>query len=431
LNNDQKKSVSLRKHPFPYLCALTICSDIDRTSFDDFVVTHRFFNTYEATPFGPGLGLEIGNSFWMYSAGSTTDNSFTYFEGLSGTPSKHAYAIGEGIAAGYLDCLHTYGHFNQFGGFRRRMAEVALRELSDQGLKVKIWINHGDGHNFQNLLRNGLGDLPMDRQASGDLTPVSEYHSDLMCDYGIDFSWIGDNTKIIGQDRKVHSHFNFKQFIKKTLGNAPISPSTPENQLLTLKQLRDGRTIFTFARYLPNLRWGQDFGDDLQYVFESTTLDTLEEHKGFMIVYAHLGKKRQNQIFTDPTVLALRDLAERYQKGKIWVSTSEKILQFNRLYHHLQWSCQPENGRFKIVITGLNDSVGTHRPIKPEDLSGLCWYTPVPEKTEIYLQKKTGELAAIKFLQNPADFSGMPSVSLPLVKLDPRAWTTLYKKISC
>jgi hypothetical protein len=61
----------------------------------------------------------------------------------------------------------------------------------------------------------------------------------------------------------------------------------------------------------------------------------------------------------------------------------------------------------------------------------LCWYTPVPEKTEIYLQKKTGELAAIKFLQNPADFSGMPSVSLPLVKLDPRAWTTLYKKISC
>ena len=110
--------IRLRKHPYPFVGSLAICSDLDRCSFPDFVTLHRFLNTREETPLGQGLGLEVGDSFWMFSAGSRTDDSFSYFEGLTSAPSRHAEFIRNGIEAGYLDCLHTYGHFSQFGGFR-------------------------------------------------------------------------------------------------------------------------------------------------------------------------------------------------------------------------------------------------------------------------------------------------------------------------
>ena len=150
--------IRLRKHPYPFVGSLAICSDLDRCSFPDFVTLHRFLNTREETPLGQGLGLEVGDSFWMFSAGSRTDDSFSYFEGLTSAPSRHAEFIRNGIEAGYLDCLHTYGHFSQFGGFRRRHAEVALGALEELNLRVKVWVNHAGNHNFQNL-STGLGDL--------------------------------------------------------------------------------------------------------------------------------------------------------------------------------------------------------------------------------------------------------------------------------
>ena len=61
-------NISLRKFPFPYRCALAISSDIDNaSSLKNFVQFMEFLNTKRQTKYGPGLDLEIGNSFWFFN----------------------------------------------------------------------------------------------------------------------------------------------------------------------------------------------------------------------------------------------------------------------------------------------------------------------------------------------------------------------------
>lgn len=78
-----ERTVSLRKFPYPYRCAIAICSDLDRTTREQFLALHEFLNTRRMTKLGPGLGLEIGDTFWMYSVRPDTNDSFSYFEGIS------------------------------------------------------------------------------------------------------------------------------------------------------------------------------------------------------------------------------------------------------------------------------------------------------------------------------------------------------------
>ena len=60
-------NVKVRKFPYPYKCAFSISSDIDNaTSLEYFVHFMDFLNTDIQTIYGPGLDLEVGNSFWFF-----------------------------------------------------------------------------------------------------------------------------------------------------------------------------------------------------------------------------------------------------------------------------------------------------------------------------------------------------------------------------
>jgi hypothetical protein len=436
--------IQLRKHPYPFLCSLAICSDLDRCSFEDFVRLHLFLNTTCKTPFGEGLGLEMGDSFWMFSAGSRTDDAFSYFDGLTARPSRYADFIREGIQAGYIDCLHTYGHFSQYGGFRRRHAERALRELECHGLKVKVWVNHGELHNFQNILGRGMGDLPVFQQASGDLTPVEEYHTDMTLAYGIVFIWVDEVTDVIGQDRR-YSIYDYLcdmkrrygrelairagmrvcvDAVKKKIRRDLVLPHyTQNNDLLRIQKLRDGEMIFTFQRFLPERRWGRDFGDDLRYTFSKVTMDTLEKNGGFMVAYVHLGKKRIPEILSAETVECLRELKERFKQRTIWVTTTSKLLTYNRVSRFLSWDVRKDgHGDMIITINGVNDPVAGCSLRVLEEYQGLTWYTPIPERTRVFLS--SGQEVSVT--RNPEDGTGRRSVSIPLSFLDPSQWRLLY-----
>lgn len=446
MSNAPTAAIRLRPYPYPFRCALTICSDIDRCSFDDFIAIHRFLNTDLDTEYGPGLQLEIGDSFWMYSAGSKTDDAFSYFDKTSTTPSAHAEQIREAIHAGYLDCLHSWGHFSQYGGFHRRMAEAALKELEQHKLKVKVWINHGDHHNFQNIGSPGLGDALYQVQASGDTTPVEEYHADLTLGYGIEFAWIGNNTPIVGQDRRYRVRealydkltregavAMLRAMSKSALRRLRIQPSAlptyQDNALLQPMQLRDGQPLYIFKRFLPDMFWGRDFGDDLIWSLQPTTLDKLEDRQGMMFIYAHMGKKRQPQrIFTENTVKALQELRRRRDSGAIWIGTTSRLLQYSRMRRYLRWqAATAADGAWEINIDGVNDSTkNQNTPLTPAELpllQGLTWYTPEPKKTRIVVAGKRVDCTI-----NPPDTTGVGSVSVPLKPLNPKNWTALYKK---
>ena len=182
------EQVTLRKYPYPYRSALTICSDIDLTTPEEFLEIHRFLNTKQHTPMGVGVGLEIGDSFWMYSAAPKPWRSLSVFNGLEPVEGPWAAMILDFIRAGYLDCLHTYGDFNHYGGFRREMAVTAVDYLQDKGIQIRVWVNHGDNHNFQSIdERLGLGDLKQWQSANGDSFESVEYHMDLTRTLGISF----------------------------------------------------------------------------------------------------------------------------------------------------------------------------------------------------------------------------------------------------
>lgn len=63
---DTTSIAQLRKFPYPYDAMLAISSDIDNTTVEKFEKYHRFLNTLEQTSYGPGLGLDIGDSAWFY-----------------------------------------------------------------------------------------------------------------------------------------------------------------------------------------------------------------------------------------------------------------------------------------------------------------------------------------------------------------------------
>ena len=61
-------NLKIRKFPYPYKCALSISSDIDNASSLKFFVQFMdFLNSEKQTIYGPGLELEVGNSFWFFN----------------------------------------------------------------------------------------------------------------------------------------------------------------------------------------------------------------------------------------------------------------------------------------------------------------------------------------------------------------------------
>ena len=79
--------VALRDFPWPFRGMLAICSDIDDESPEHFAGLHRFLNTREMTPLGPGLGLDVSDSFWFYAPAledaDPAKAQISFFKGLN------------------------------------------------------------------------------------------------------------------------------------------------------------------------------------------------------------------------------------------------------------------------------------------------------------------------------------------------------------
>ena len=73
-----EKEVALRKFPYPFKAAMTICSDLDQTgTLEEYLEIQKFVSTNENTSMGKGLGLNIGNSFFFYEPPSDSISMLT------------------------------------------------------------------------------------------------------------------------------------------------------------------------------------------------------------------------------------------------------------------------------------------------------------------------------------------------------------------
>ncbi|MBI5142719.1 MAG: hypothetical protein HZA20_11115 [Nitrospirae bacterium] len=428
--------IALRKHPYPFKASLAICNDLDGFAFENFIELHRFLNTQTNTSLGTGLNLEIGDSFWMYCVDSDVSCAFSYFEGLSDEPSPYADAISKLVRAGYLDCLHTYGNFNQYGGFRRSYAEKAFAEMERRGMRVRTWVDHGDMHNFQNI--NYLGGMRERSIGGGVFTKIVEYHTDLCKKFGIKFYWPMIVTPLIGQGRRIGFRDiarsrNRRKWLAGSLLLYGVLRMMPhgvlerrpvllrkkdqlgllvENPLIYKRTLASGDKVYCFQRYGD---WFSDGADSLGKTLSAENLGRLIETGGSSVVYVHMARKPAGcrGILPDAAVSAFKRIAGHYNAGNIYVTTTSRLLTFHMATENLAWRATSHGGRTVIDIDMVRDDIDGDFVPAVDDLQGITFYTGDPANTSIRL---AGEVLD-GTVCNPHDDTGRASVSIPRTHL--------------
>lgn len=412
--------VSLRRFPYPYKAAIAICSDIDETkTTEEFLEIQQFLNTKNTTSMGEGVGLEIGNSIYFYD----DKGEFSYF-----THDEHAKrVIIDMIRAGYIDCLHSYGD----GATSRDDVLRALDVLHGADCKLDVWINHyGARSNLGRKFEYRLGDC------RGDDPGSDVYHADVTLDYGIRFVWVGAGTRIIGQsapsmnalsslatvfDPRYPLHTGYS--VAKELSKSILGRWGDErfifhrlNNLTQVTRLEDGQKVYEFVRHFNDPVNGSQGATSrgLAYVISKHALDRLRATQGFMIVYTHLGKNSDcQQVIARETQEALRNLEQEYRRGRIYVTTTSKILNYHHSWQYLVWSHQQSDGLMKIYIDRLDDPVFGQRHPTAEQLQGLTFFVPDSRRADVYLRGV--KMKDIR--RNPPDESGVESISIPFTKL--------------
>jgi hypothetical protein len=400
-------------------------------SWDTFLAIHEFLNTDRETKIGKGLDLEIGDSFFFYTANLRGDIS--YFDGMSFRPSKFVPQMLELMKAGYLDVLHTYGDFDFAGGFKREMAERALDELKANDIHIRVWTNHSTVNNLQNI--GGESGY----YQHGDLPDSIAYHADITTQYGINYFNLDSNyTGQFGQDRKrvlKEIPNETRDMLRKlpsllarrNLSNVVRSIKSSE-PLFGTDLLRDKRKIHTFKRFRFNrpLKFAPD-STTLRLQLSQENLKRLISLNGITVIYQHLGCARSSNgvasrnefpYFDEDNLKALHNLSILNKSGDIFVTTVSRLLNYHYTCSNLQWHYHINgDNQTEVVIEKVRDEIyGDYIP-KVEELQGITFYTPDPENTSIFIKRDDERIRIRDVKINSADHTGGRSISIKWKKL--------------
>lgn len=344
----------IRRLPYPFRAALAISNDADFCQMAFFEELMRFLNTRRNTAFGTGLGLEVTSSYFAFSL---PERQFSYFSGLDpdAPPSDYARRIEEYLAAGWIDANHAYGDFDGLGGFTRKHAERTFDSLARLGVRLDIFINHGDAQNSQ-----CLGEEAPHHQ--GDAPGSSAYHSDLLAAHG---------TRYITSSRYIFGDEAFD-------GHAPsLAPPAPgrwhwrrpraaeRSDLFSPARLRDGSHFEAFFRLrgtgfnAPNL-------SSLAYQVQRAGLEQLYRSNGIVVLYQHLGvlariagKCVPASVETVRQMLhlwaPLRILAREAEEGRLWVAGLQRLLQYADMVRRVKVTVRGEADFSLDIDRKVND----------------------------------------------------------------------------
>lgn len=401
-------NLKIRKFPYPYKCAFSISSDIDNASSVDFFVQFMdFLNSEKQTIYGPGLGLEVGNSFWFFN-GSKSEQ-LSYFDGLSDKETSFAPIIRLYLKSKHIDTLHSWGNFDR-GGFKRYYAEKGTEVLNKYNFNIPVWVNHGINLNYQKV-----GDYP---SMYGDDPTHSCYHTDLLSESGLEFIWTGKVTHIIGQDGRENFSILSKLLIQKIIKklkyqhvNDPIYDD--DNNLIKPLLLRDGNKKWEFTRFINS--WG-NAGDLDFYEFvgqiKARNLKRLIKNQGIMILYTHFN---ENLGATIPMNLneRLGFLKKMVNRKEILMGTSSRILKYWEISNYIKFEVQDLEDKVIILINDIMYSPVGKQSVTSFHLNGLTFYINISKPHKIIFKNKV-----CRTILNPPDYTGKHSISIPWQKLE-------------
>jgi hypothetical protein len=382
--------VSLRPFPYPFRAALSICNDADLLTPASYRRLDRFLRTDAETEWGPGLALPVAGSFFLFRS-PDSPNAFTVFDHLSATMTDDGDFILDCARRGVLDVLHTYGCFTDSTHFTRRLAETGLEALRDHGITIETWVNHGPPTNVQCI---GTHD-----GWQGDLVGAAAYHADLMVEHGVRWVWTG--AEIVDRFALDASH----RSSRRDRGPALVEPYV----------MRDGGHVRRFYRF-GGLGGQTPVLDDLPKQLSAANLDELVKAGGYSVVYQHLGVRRvapgfgpeaygpvdDASWFRQGELAALRDLAQRYRDGEIWIAPTTRLLRYRDAHEGLRYSMHRESDADVIVIS--SHATG--------ELGDLTFYCERPETTRVCVETTAGLEPVADVRANPADETGRASLTV-------------------
>ena len=404
------QNITLRKFPYPYRGALAICSDVDNTpSLDMYLAVMDYLNGNSETPFGKGLGLEFGNSFWFFNLTSSPQLSYFKEDGVKET--SFAPHCRELLASGHIDVLHTYGNYDE-GGFSRRHADISLNELIKHNAKIKVWVNHGSPMNTQNIgfLESFEGSKP-DKKG---------YHNDLLSDYGVRFAWIGRMTHILGQDARQTVNVKIKNALQRLMFETKYRHLKnilydAKNRLLIETELQDGNKIWDFQRWIN--AWGRERTldiNDLCSQLKPSNIKSLIKNEGSLIVYTHICEGLHTEkSFPKELKSNLENISLLSQEGYLFVTTTSRLLQYTKVKSLLTFETTFNNELTCLVISPFINALGEKIQLSETTLQGLTFYCQHPERIRIIFKGKD-----VKIKKNPPDHTGQCSVSVPWIPLE-------------
>lgn len=384
----------MRRFPYPFKAMLSLASDCDGMTLGKFLLLHRFLNTRERTPLGSGLGLDVGDSFFFFVGTDRPgwcDREFTswkdqmsYFRRLATNDRHDARAIAMLARAGWIDSLHSLGDFSMEDErrtlFQRTYAKIACQAMKQAGLRLTVWINHGNRSNVQNF-----GD-PESRYQQGDVPDSPYYVTDLMRQAGIRFAWTRRDDRF---------------------GLASV---------LYPIRLRDGWRIWGFYRYTDdgyapngNLRWNWSPRRLNAQLSEAHLRELVRRHE-YAVVAQHLGGDAGKWPIYGDSIAALRRLAREQAAGRILVTRTSRLLRYGQVWQYLRYTKISRPGRIVIRIEQVADPVlGSFVPAAP-DLRGVTFYVNDPARTDLYIGHSRIPERMIR--RDPPDETGRATIGI-------------------
>lgn len=305
--------------------ALALSIDSDGCTVKRLHQVLRYWASDEQTEFGPGLALPVASSMFVYSRNAAAPPQAAYLDG-------DRDGLLDAYRRGWIDTIHGLGDFTAAQPCSRDLARRAFDALAADGVRLKVWTNHGGPENVQNLVRPGT---------AGDVPGSACYLADLAWDYGIRFVWPSELTPVVGQDRKASpgeyygSHVDRSWTARWLAGvahgwsdrlvrKAGIEPYRG-NGLLERRPLRDGREMVLFRRYG---RWRFDTISRLPAILTPSVLERLAASGGTMIVYLHIGPSGdETPENLRAGMKAMDDVARRVRQGTLSVMRTADLLE--------------------------------------------------------------------------------------------------------
>ena len=328
---------SLLAYPPPYQAWLTLSNDPDNTQIEHWKQIHEL--VWEE------LALPFADSFFVFNHNEALPDQVNLVD--------HP----EILDAHPHDSMHTWGDY--MGApkrrFNREEAELALRRMTEAGIRPRIWTDHA-GSSCNLIHRGGTGGLPSFTDGSGHQYPNVDYSLDLIRAAGVCYVWDGRLTQhLIGQDRPVGrrewysglSSSPLKAVARATLdrildparrflSHEIFSYDEDANRPYRAYRFADRSTLYAFQRYGT---WDRADIDGLGELLSAAFLERLRAAAGSAVIYTHLGKRRagragESQHIPGPTRRALERLAAAYAEGHILLSSTSRFLDYLVLRDH-------------------------------------------------------------------------------------------------